>query len=97
MRLSQVTIYSRQLQSAQRQKVCQCKVGSCQICGSKFRRCMCACNGVEPADALARSRGGYRHKVNLIKKRHQRRKKIVRIKIQKENIFIKSEKFASPQ
>ena len=74
MSSSQVTIYSRRLRSAQRQKVCQCKVGSCQICGSKCRRCMCACDGVEPADALARSRGGYRRKVNSIKKASEKKK-----------------------
>ena len=36
---------------------------------------MCACNGVEPANALARSRGGYRCKVNSIKKASEKKKK----------------------
>lgn len=62
-----VTIYSRRLRSAQKGNVCKCKVGSCTTCGSKCRRCMCACDGIEPSEALSRSRGGYRRQVNAIK------------------------------
>ena len=51
------------------EKVCKCKVGSCQICGSKCRCCLCACDRIEPLEALARSRGGYRRQVNAIKKK----------------------------
>ena len=36
---------------------CSCKVGACRICGSSCKRCMCACDGVKPIDALARFRG----------------------------------------
>lgn len=60
--------YTRRLRSAQKNQVCTCKVGACSICGSKCRRCMCACDGVEPSDALKRSRGGYRRTVNMIAK-----------------------------
>ena len=60
--------YTRRLRSAQKNQVCTCKVGACSICGSKCRRCMCACDGVELLDALKRSRGGYRRTVNMIAK-----------------------------
>ena len=60
--------YTRRLRSAQKNQVCTCKVGACSICGSKCRRCMCACDGVEPSDALKRSRGGYGRTVNMIAK-----------------------------
>ena len=30
---------------------------------------MCACDGIEPSEALSRSRGGYRHQANAIKLR----------------------------
>ena len=76
MPTSQVTIYSRWLRSAQKKQVCRCKVGSCPICGSKCRRCMCACDGVEPAEALSRSRGGYRRQANAIKQAAKAKKSI---------------------
>ena len=60
--------YARHLRSAQKNQVCTCKVGACSICGSKCRQCMCACDGVEPPDALKRSRGGCRRTVNMIAK-----------------------------
>ena len=65
---SEMNTYTRRLRSAQKNQVCTCKVGAYSICGSKCRRCMCACNGVEPSDALKRSRGGYRRTVNMIAK-----------------------------
>ena len=60
--------YTRRRRSAQKNQVCTCKVGACSICGSKCRRSMCACDGVEPSDALKRSRGGYMRTVNTITK-----------------------------
>ncbi len=52
------TIYSRRLRShTKKGEGCRCKVGSCHICGSKCRRCMCSCDGIDPTDALSRSRG----------------------------------------
>lgn len=36
---------------------CNCKVGSCLLCGSACKRCGCACDGVEPGVALAQSTG----------------------------------------
>jgi len=64
------TIYSRRLRSGAKRRIdgCQCKVGSCPICGSKCRPCICPCDGIEPSDALSRSRGGYRRHANAIKK-----------------------------
>ena len=35
----------------------QSSVGSCPLCGSACKRCGCACDGVEPRVALARSSG----------------------------------------
>ena len=64
--MSERTVYARRLRSATVQQVCKCKVGSCSICGSKCRRCMCACDGIEPSEALARSRGGYRRQVTAL-------------------------------
>ena len=70
------TVYARRLRKAHREQVCRCKVGSCTICGSKCRRCMCACDGVEPAEALARSRGGYRRLANALSKERKQRKEV---------------------
>ena len=39
------------------QSKCKCKVGSCLLCGSRCKRCGCACDGIEPAVALARMTG----------------------------------------
>ena len=66
------TIYSRRLRSsAKRINACRCKVGSCSICGSKCRQCMCSCDGIEPSNALSRSCGGYQRKANAIKKKRE--------------------------
>ena len=64
--MSERTVYSRRLRSASVLQVCKCKVGPCSICGSNCRRCMCGCDGVDPSEALERSRGGYRRQVNAI-------------------------------
>ena len=53
--MSERTVYARQLQSVTVQQVFKCKVGLCSICGSQCRQCMCACNGIEPSEALSRS------------------------------------------
>ena len=39
------------------QPKCKCKVGLCLLCGSSCKRCGCACDGIEPAVALARTTG----------------------------------------
>ena len=39
------------------QPKCKCKVGSCLLCGSSCKRWGCACDGIEPAVALARTTG----------------------------------------
>ena len=65
------TIYSRRLRSHAREGGCRCKVGSCHICGSKCRRCMCSCDGIDPIAALSRSRGGYRRHANAIKSQRE--------------------------
>ena len=36
---------------------CDCRRGGCRKCGSKCRRCKCACDGISPFDALERFRG----------------------------------------
>ena len=64
--IKSTTIYTRRLRSAQSSNVCKCKVGACHICNSRCRRCMCSCDGIDPSDALKRSRGGYRKQVNLL-------------------------------
>ena len=64
--MSERTVYARRLRSATVQQVCKCKVGLCSICGSKCRRCMCACDGIEPSEALSRSRGGYRRQATAL-------------------------------
>ena len=45
------------MDSAEQPHHCKCKVGSCPLCGSACKRCGCACDGVEPGVALARSSG----------------------------------------
>eukprot|EP00731_Ephydatia_muelleri_P003208 Em0001g3208a len=45
------------MDSAEQPHRCKCKVGSCPLCGSACKRCGCACDGVEPGVALARSSG----------------------------------------
>ena len=70
------TVYARRLRKAHREQICRCKVGSCSICGSKCRRCMCACDGVEPAEALARSRGGYRQLANSLSRDRKEKKQV---------------------
>lgn len=37
---------------------CKCKTGKCWLCSSPCRRCGCACDGVHPAIAIRRKRGG---------------------------------------
>jgi len=43
---------------------CKCKVGPCNVpgCESSCKRCGCSCDGVAPAEALARKAGGNRRK-----------------------------------
>ena len=51
---------SRRIADQTTRETCDCKVGACYICGSGCKRCMCACDGVDPFDALQRMRGGNR-------------------------------------
>ena len=46
---------------------------------------MCACDGIEPSDALSRSRGGYRRHANAIKKQRQTAADVSARNILKEN------------
>ena len=64
--MPECTVYARRLQSATVQQVCKCNVGSCSICGSKCCQSMCTCDGIEPSEALSRSRGGYRCQVTAL-------------------------------
>ena len=63
---SKPTIYARQLQSSKVSNACKCKVAACPIWNLRCKRCMCACNGIEPLEALQRSQGGYRKQVNIL-------------------------------
>ena len=73
------SIYRRRLRSAQASNPCKCKVGACPVCSSRCKRCMCACDGVDPSEALKRSRGGYRKQVNMINAQRKAEKETNRV------------------
>ena len=66
---------SRRIAELSSRESCRCKVGSCTICGSRCKRCMCACDGIDPFDAMQRTSGGNREKIQTNKKRKSPRKR----------------------
>ena len=60
---------SRRIADKTSRETCECKVGGCSICGSRCKRCMCACNGIDPFNAMKRSRGGNRKRRSTHKER----------------------------
>ena len=65
---------SRRIADQTTRETCDCKVGACYICGSGCKRCMCACDGVDPFDAIQRTRGGNRTRRSNRKAREKENK-----------------------
>ena len=58
---------SRRIAELSSRKSCGCKVGTCTICASQCKRCVCACDRIDPFDAIQRTRSGKRKKIHTDK------------------------------